>query len=283
MKKLLAFLTLSLLLCSVLVPQVFALQTGPSISTGLAGITHAGFLMEGEIGNLQVKYDTNLPLGEIKDNIKPAPNPAGKKTVAAIVEEVAEEVAEAPVVEEEVETVVEEEAADVEGVIGVVGSVEPDFAVIVNGEVALTFNSAILLEMFVAEDAFIVTDAEWTLVETDSTVSLAFAGTIIAVNTNGVVNATYNGAQEAMDVNLTAGTYYMICTFAESVEGLLFDSIIIDAFAIVNNFYASLQLEESFGTLPITLTVVLGGEIENIVIEIAEIVAEEPVEEVEAE
>ena len=278
MKKLLAVLTMAFLLCSVLVPQVFAVEVGPSIPTGLSGITHAGFLMEGELGNdLQAKYDTNLPLGEITENFKAAPNPAGKKTVA-VVAEVEEEAAEV----EEIEAV-EEEAAEVEGVIGEVDAIEPDFAVLMNGEVVTAFNSAVLLEMFVAEDAMIVTEAEeWIVVLEDGVVSLPFGGILIAFDAVTGINATYNGAAEVIDVDVAAGTFYIIYTFAEEVEVFSFEYAVIDAFAIANGFYASLELEEAIGTLPITLTVVLGDEIDDIVIELIEIVPEE-VEEVEEE
>jgi len=277
MKKLLSVFTIALLICSFLAPQVFAIQTGPSIPTGLAGITHAGYLMEGEIGNAQVKYETTLPLGEIKDNIKPAPNPAGKKTTAPVVEEAVEEEVEEEVVVEEVE---EEEAAEEAETVVEEAAIVTDFVVVINEEPSTVINSKTLLSEFDAEASNLVPILEgWVLAEENITGSL-MAGefAFIYIEKDLLGGVIYNSVGDEIVLEIPAGAYYTIYTLSEGIaeaEDFVLESVFLDAFAIINNFYIDLTNSERF--LFVAMLSYANGVVAD-TYEVIEYVAEVPAE-----
>ena len=292
MKKLLAVSVMAVLLCTLLVSNVFAL-TAPSIPTGVSAITPAGYLLDGEVGNEEVKYATNLPLGEIKDNIAAAPSPNGKKA-APVVEEVVEEEVVEEIVEEEVvveeveeEAVVEEEVEvpeieDVEGVIGEVDALEADYAIFLGEEAVFTFNSAALIEAYVPEEALIVADAEaWELVEEDTVITLAADTFCFAADVEGFVSIAYNMSGEDLEVEVIAGTYIIVYSFIADIEEMDFVGAIVSAYAEIANLYASLEIEDV--ELAIALTVVMPEGLDSLEFTVAPVVIEEVEEDAEAD
>ena len=237
MKKLISVITLALLICSVLVPQVFAVETGPSIPSGLSGIANAGYNIEGETANEQGKYDTNLPLGEVKTNIKPAPNPAGKKTTTVVAEKVEEDVVE--------ESITEEEFA-------------ADFVVVLNEEPIALINSSILFADFDIEVSSIVpVSEEWTFIEEETIVNLEANEFILLVSEAALGIVTYNDSAEALEVEVPGGLYYAIYTFADYIEEYLLDYALLDSFIILNDAYY--QITGETAVIPMAMLVYVDG------------------------
>ena len=291
MKKLLAVSVMAVLLCTLLVSNVFAIQVGPSIPSGISGITPAGYLLDGEVGNPEVKYATNLTLGEIKDNIAAAPSPNGKKAapVAPVVEEEIEEVEEVEEIIEEIEEIIEEveevevpEIEDVEGVIGEVDALEADYAIALDGEVIFAFNSAALIEAYVPEEALIVADAEaWELVEEDTVITLAADTFCFVADVEGFVAIAYNMSGEDLEVEVAEGSYVLIYTFIEDIEEMDFVGAIVSAYAEIINLYTSLEIEDV--ELAISLTVVMPEGLDSLeftvaAVEVLNVEAEEAAE-----
>ena len=259
MKKLLAVTVMAVLLCTLLVSNVFAatITTGPSLPIGLAGITQAGYLLDGEVGGSDAdKYDTNLPLGEITKNIKAAPSPNGKKAVAT-----------APV-----EEVVEEIVEEVEGVIGEVDALEPDYVVMMNDVPVFSFNSAALLAAYVPEEAVIVADeAGWAIIEEDGAVTLEPGKFCFVANSDGVVSICYNRSGADLEVDVAAGDYVLVYSFTAEIEDMDFVGAIVSAYAEIGAFYAGLELDVE---LAISLSVVMPEGLDPVVLTVVPVSAE---------
>ena len=217
MKKLLAVTIMTVLLCTLLVPNVFALSTGPSLPAGLSGITSAGYLLDGEVGNETVKYDTNLPLGEIKDNIKSAPNPSGKKSTA----------------------VKDDTAADI----------TDGFAFMLGDEIMEMYFAEELLDLVLNYDfsqpLMLPIEFDFTVHEKDTSIEVN-VGEILIYLTDGKGNVLANYSDNAVEVDLDAGSVSILCEFSIELDPEIVIDLFIystfEGFVIINTYYLGYEL-----------------------------------------
>ena len=215
MKKLLAVSVTAVLLCTLLVTNVFALTTAPSIPSGISAITPAGYLLDGEVGNQAVKYATNLPLGEIKDNIKAAPSPNKTKKAAPVKEEITE-----------------------------------GFAFMGEGILEMfSFEELLLLTVQYDFSEALMFPLEFAITEHEKDTVLTLNEEEILIylppeEVQGHVVCNYTGAP--VDITLTAGTYSLRCAFDIALDDENAADVFVystfESFVILNTLYVAYEL-----------------------------------------
>ena len=233
MKKLIAVTVIAVLLCALLVTNVFAIApiTGPSIPTGISAITPAGYLLGGEIGNEEVKYTTNLPLGEITGNIAAAPSPNAAKKAAPVKDVVVDDV---------VEDIIEEEITE-------------GFAFMQDDEVLNIYSieelTAMVAEYDFSEAVMLPIEFAITAHEEDIVITLNEEEILIYLTPEGQGYVACNYTDAPLDIELAAGSYSLRCAFDIALDNEIALDVFVyctfEGFIIINTMYMQYELGDN--------------------------------------